>query len=173
MRLRATLAYGLGAVSGGVAIAIAAWAVGQLPPRPAVFVGGGVVASYALLWHLLRQPSFVGNRDGRQADKERARSPLTGRFYFGTALGIGIITYMTTPLVYGLLFIDAAVPIGVACLVGAAFGMGRSVPAFAGYATRMSPGEIGAFFGRRAWLDTLVGCIVSLVVLGIVVVQLP
>ena len=59
-------------------------------------------------------------------------SMRVGRVYFGYLLGLGVVTHLTTPLVYALLALSAAAGWQVALALGIGFGLGRSLLAVAG-----------------------------------------
>jgi hypothetical protein len=91
-----------------------------------------LVASVA--WYAKRGITFPFARQGAQANREWARWPAFGLFYFGGLMGIGILTAMSTPLVYAGVAMSLALGPLWGVLYGAAFGIGRSIPAFVGAA---------------------------------------
>lgn len=48
--------------------------------------------------------------------------------YFGAILGVGLVTDMSTPLVYGGAALSLGIGPGAAVVYGLGFGLGRSVP---------------------------------------------
>ena len=99
----------------------------QRPPTLVVQVG-----SPLFLYHADHQSPgrvrFPGDRDGVQANKELARTGLSGSLYFGLLLGFGFLTRMATPLWYALPFLAAAGSLAGALALGVGVGLGRSWP---------------------------------------------
>lgn len=98
-----------------------------IPLRLAAFI----VVALVLFWYLLRASRFPGSLQGRQANRELARS-RPGVLYFGMLLGTGLFTQMSTPLVFAGLALSLAEGAAWGALFGVGFGLGRSAPALAG-----------------------------------------
>ncbi len=165
MRLGA--AYTLGAVLGGVAsIGVISGVCAVLPPVLRVGVASAVTA-YALAWHARGARTFGGSRSGRQANRRWAQQTRFGRFYFGAVLGFGVLTYMTTPLVYAGWLYAAAVGLPASLLAGVGFGLGRSRPIATGLAARgrMSPAGAADFFSGLTRHHRIMGCGLAVVIL--------
>lgn len=111
-----------------------------IPLRLAAFI----IVALVLAWYLLRASRFPGSLEGRQANRELARSK-PGVLYFGMLLGTGLFTQMSTPLVYAGLALSLAEGAAWGALFGVGFGLGRSAPAFAGAflgADAVGPGTV-------------------------------
>ena len=78
-------------------------------------------------------------------------------FYFGTVLGLGVMTTMTSPLVYELPFLSAAVKLPTALAIGTGFGIGRSKPIAVGLLTGgvVAPSEVAARFSSATRTDKM------------------
>lgn len=88
-----------------------------------------LIASF--LWYTCGARSFPGSREGRQANRELARSKL-GVIYFGVLLGFGLATQVSTPLFYAGTMAALAEGSLWGALYGLGFGLGRSAPALTG-----------------------------------------
>lgn len=91
-----------------------------------------------------------------------------GRLYFGGILGLGIATYMTTPLVYALVLYAAAVHLPGALLVGVGFGLGRSRPLVTGLWARgrLTPAGVAQRFAHLNAVDRLLGCAIAAAIIA-------
>lgn len=87
-----------------------------------------------LSWYIIRRPRFRWSRQDNQANRALAYSGALGQLYFGTLMGVGILTQMSTPLVYASLLGAASEGVAWALVAGVGFGLGRSMPAVAGAA---------------------------------------
>lgn len=111
--------YGLLGVAGAVAY------LAYLAP---VVVGGYL---YSLYWHARRRLIVPFGRTSVQANRDLVRG-TPGLVYFGALLGNGLLTEMSSPLVWaGAGFAAVAGPLP-ALLYGVGFGLGRSATALAG-----------------------------------------
>jgi hypothetical protein len=108
-----------------------------------LYVGAGI-------WHVSGLVGFPGDRRGIQANKHLVGG-LTGRAYFGALLGIGILTEMSTPLVWTGVIYSMAAGIPAAPLYGMGFGLGRSAPAVAAIPAHKRPVDYGAIAVSVAW----------------------
>lgn len=137
-------------------------------------VTGGAALALLLAtfyWYARSFVRFPGDRESVQALKQRALFGRFGRLYFGFLLGIGVLTSMTTPLVYVLLFVEASLHPAWAIAAGVGFGIGRSVPALAGVTIggRIGgPGAAAARITTRTHADRLVGCASSAALIALV-----
>lgn len=110
----------------------------------------GIVAAIAWLavsvgWHLTGRQNVPLGRKSIQANRRWAQSGPLGTIYFGSLLGVGFLTDMTTPLVIGGALLSVAIGTPGAVLYGLGFAAGRSSPAFAGALRGLgqaSPGEV-------------------------------
>ena len=126
----------------------------------------------ALIWHLSGRTGFPFDRSGVQANRAWATSMRVGRFYFGYLLGLGVITHLTTPLVYVLLALSAAAGWHVALALGVGFGLGRSLVAGAGAVLvdrGGDPDEISARIITPGAVDRWVGVVSALAVVAVAV----
>lgn len=134
------LTYGLLGVAG---TALPGW----LAPGLAI-----VFLAQAIAFHASGKRSFLGDRDGRQANRGWAYSRPTGVLYFGALLGVGLLTRMSSPLVhFGAALSLVSGPIG-GLGYGIGFGVGRSIPAMAGalIGTRHpEASDIAVFFAAK------------------------
>jgi hypothetical protein len=122
------LAFVVGAVSGALSVTLAGFGLGFLVPRLVASVGAVAITIWSVWWHLRGRVRFPGDRDGVQANKELARTGLSGSLYFGLLLGFGFLTRMATPLWYALPFLAAAGSLAGALALGVGVGLGRSWP---------------------------------------------
>lgn len=131
----------------------------------------GVLAVLALVWHLRGRDGFPLDRSGVQANRAWAMSTRGGRVYFGYLLGLGVVTHLTTPLVYALLALAAASGWQIALALGVGFGLGRSLLAIAGallVERAGDPGEVSTRIITPGGLDRWAGALGALVVVGVV-----
>jgi hypothetical protein len=136
-------------------------------------MASAVLAVLALAWHVRGGAGFPFDRSGVQANRGWAMSTRLGRVYFGYLLGLGVITHLTTPLVYALLALSAAAGWHVALALGVGFGLGRSVLAVAGAVLvdrGGDPGEISTRIITPGALDRWVGVLGAVAVVGAVAV---
>ena len=80
------------------------------------------------------------------------RIGLAGRAYFGALLGTGILTEMSTPLVWSGLIYSVAAGLPAAALYGMGFGFGRSAPALAAIPAHKRPVDYGAVAVSVLWV---------------------
>lgn len=152
-------------IAGGLAYA-ALGEIGRLlggrrlfgPAALAMLVGAAV-------WHGLGGRAVPFGRVGVQANRDLAFKGPWGIVYFGALLGIGLLTQMSTPLVYGGAVLSMASGAAGGFIYGAGFGLGRSLPAL-GAALRGTPEDpstIARFFTESVptvrWLGASVAVI--------------
>lgn len=110
---------------------------------------------WSMIWHARRMQFVRFGLSQIQANKQTAARGVPGAFYFGAALGSGLLTKMSTPLVQvGALLAVACGP-GWALSYGAAFAAGRSSPVWVGLlsGSRKEPHSVAlAFIDRRTRL---------------------
>jgi hypothetical protein len=130
----------------------AAGAIGNLVFRWPLLL----VALYLLVastwWHLRRRGDVPAGRGGIQARRNWATQGRRGLAYFGAVLSVGVLTEMTTPLVYaGLAMAGGSGWLGAAGY-GVGFALGRSVPPWiaALVPARSSPATLTLFFIQNA-----------------------
>ena len=131
-----------------------------------------MLAALALVWHLRGHAGFPLDRSGVQANRAWAMSTRLGRVYFGYVLGLGVITHLTTPLVYALLALSAAAGWQVALALGIGFGLGRSLLAIAGAVLvdrGGDPGELSTRIITPGHVDRWAGAVVGLAVVGVAI----
>lgn len=131
-----------------------------------------MLAVLALVWHLSGRTGFPFDRSGVQANREWAMSTRVGRVYFGYLLGVGVITHLTTPLVYALLALSAAAGWQAALVLGIGFGLGRSLLAVAGTVLvdrGGDPGEISTRIITPGAVDRWVGAVSALAVVAVAI----
>jgi hypothetical protein len=102
------------------------------------------LALASLVWYVRRSAIFPFSRQGAQANREWARSRPFGPLYFGGVMGIGLLTAISTPLVYVGVATSIALGSFWGLLYGGGFGIGRAVPAFVGSLVggRLSPTKV-------------------------------
>lgn len=131
-----------------------------------------MLAVLALVWHLSGRTGFPFDRSGVQANREWAMATRVGRVYFGYLLGVGVITHLTTPLVYALLALSAAAGWQAALALGIGFGLGRSLLAVAGAVLVDRGGDAGEISARiitPGAVDRWVGAVSAIAVVAVAV----
>jgi hypothetical protein len=109
-----------------LAAALGGWVVSARFAAPAlVLLYGGSAA-----WHLSGRKGFRGDRRGVQANRQLVRG-AGGYAYFGALLGVGVITEMSSPLVWAGVLYSAVAGFSAAACYGLGFGLGRSSPVVA------------------------------------------
>jgi hypothetical protein len=135
--------------------------MGEWLPHAPVRAAAASVVLLSILWHAVGHFRFPGDRHGLQANRDRALMTRTGRLYFGFLLGLGVLTRLTTPLVYALLLVVAASrSASLALAAGLGFGLGRTIPAFVGVAVVGASRDVFAASHRilmQGRLDRLAG----------------
>lgn len=86
---------------------------------------------FCLWWYARNSYRVPFGRSSVQANKSLIRGWL-GVVYFGALLGVGLLTEMSTPLVWTGAIYSVATGPAAAAIYGLAFGVGRSSPAIAG-----------------------------------------
>ena len=125
-------------------------ALGALVPQPALLALAVAGLAACLTWYLTGRRHFRGARAEHQANREWAfRGPL-GQAYFGSLMGAGVLTQMTTPLVYASIFVAWSQGLVWALVAAVGFGIGRSAPAIAGAALARRPYDPHSVFLRLA-----------------------
>jgi hypothetical protein len=121
-----------GAAVAAVATYGAFGAIGSALGRPSVLLLLAVaVLFWACQWYLRGRYHLPGGRQAVQANRNLAVRGPAGMLYFGALLGVGLLTEMSTPLVYAGAALSLSQGIGWGALYGVGFGLGRSVPALA------------------------------------------
>ncbi len=115
-----------------------------LPLAAAMYAAAGI-------WHASARNGFPHDRSGIQANRQLVRG-LAGRAYFGALLGTGILTEMSTPLVWSGLIYSVAAGLPAAALYGMGFGFGRSAPALAAIPAHKRPVDYGAVAVFVLWV---------------------
>ncbi|MDP9203313.1 MAG: hypothetical protein M3P26_15470 [Gemmatimonadota bacterium] len=70
-------------------------------------------------------------REGSQARRRYIATPL-GQLYFGAVMGVGVLTEISTPLVFGGMAMAAFLGWPQAITYGAGFGLGRAAALWVG-----------------------------------------
>lgn len=130
--ISSSVEFWFGAVVGGM---LTYGAIGLVFPSGIQRAVNDPVTVYLLaasfLWHIRGRPTFRGAKAEIQANRQWATSRRFGRVYFGVLLGAGLLTAMTTPLVFAGAGLAAVNGPGWGVAYGAGFGTGRSIPTFA------------------------------------------
>ncbi|MEO6467570.1 MAG: hypothetical protein ABIP21_00610 [Acidimicrobiia bacterium] len=170
----------IGSIGGGAIFGALLGALGSfISGSGSVALRAGVLAVAAVVGAIIdgrtrRVPSWH-----RQVNEDwlgRYRGWVYG-FGFGTQLGVGVLTIVTTAAVY-LTWVAAAATAspGLGLVVGASFGFARSVPLL-GSASLVTPGAIAARVGRfegwngtfgtvTVWVEVMAACVAVLVVVS-------
>lgn len=111
-----------------------------LPGPPATRSGAAItMASIAsLAWYLHPDPTWLPSPRRQVARISVTVAPMKGALIFGTVLGVGLLTKVTTPFVW--LGLAATIARGSpfwGFVYGGAFGVGRSVQLFVEYFSRL------------------------------------
>lgn len=131
--MRSVAVFTLSAVSSAVALVWVATLLQIHRYLTGAFVVGSVLlATYGVGWHAKRSRCEPWARPGVQARRSLAKRNRRGVTYFGSLLGVGILTEMTTPLVIAGFLLAGAWPAPQALVYGLGFGIGRSAPAYVG-----------------------------------------
>ncbi len=105
--------------------------IGGLVGRRLVMPVAAAAFVFCFWWYARNLYRVPLGRSSVQANKSLVRG-WSGIVYFGALLGVGLLTEMSTPLVWtGALYSVAAGP-AAAAAYGLGFGLGRSSPAIAG-----------------------------------------
>jgi hypothetical protein len=139
----------VGALVAAVSVVAVFGAVGQFLPSRECAALALLAYLAALWWHLLKRWRFPGDRRGVQANRHLVQG-MPGRLYFGALLGAGILTEMSTPLVWSGMFFGLAGGALVAACYGLGFGLGRSAPSLAAVPLYRHDVDYGAVASRVA-----------------------
>jgi hypothetical protein len=121
-----------GAVVAAVATYGAFGGIGSALGRPSLLLLLAVAAlAWASLWYLRGRYRLPGGREALQANRNLAARGPAGMLYFGGLLGVGLLTEMSTPLVYAGAALSLSQGLWWGALYGVGFGLGRSAPALA------------------------------------------
>jgi len=148
-------------------VALVGSSIGALLPDSVVLalvLITGACIVFSLLWHLRGSLSFPGNRVSMQVDRERTFYTPTGRFYFGAVMGVGLLTHMTTPLVYVFVLLTPSMSYVQALVIASGFATGRSIPILAGFMNvlkRPDPGDVSVWIVTPRVADRFLGVVVS------------
>ncbi len=123
------------------------------------------------LWHGLGRRSFPGDRHALQANRRLASRGPVGLIYFGGLLSVGLLTEMTTPLVYGGVSFCLWAGPTVGALYGGGFALGRAVPAMIGVCQRAACPATAAAYPAVAFQRSarVVGIVVPSILLLVIV----
>lgn len=127
-------------LGGGAAYSLLGLLGSPLPGPPSIRLGVAIsVASLAsLAWYLRPDPTWLPSPRRQVARIPITVAPVKGALIFGTVLGVGLLTKITTPLVW--LGLAATIARGSpfwGFAYGSAFGVGRSVQLFVEYFSRL------------------------------------
>lgn len=144
-RLIAAIYFTVGAtLAAALTYGLIGWVGTIFPPVAAAISLLAFAGSF--VWHLAGRRRVPWGHEHVQARRDLALRGVEGKLYFGAILGIGLLTDMATPLVYG----GAALALSLGAFNGATygvgFGLGRAIPAWfaAGLGRRFSPGTVAA-----------------------------
>ncbi len=161
MRGRAAVLFNTGAVIAG---ALTYWTVGLLglmPGHSLFLILALVLLLYSAYWHAAGRSNVPMGRERFQARRDWVRRGRRGLVYFGAVLGVGLLTEMSTPLVYAGAALSAGTGGFRGLAYGIGFGLGRAMPAWAGAVVgqRFPPGKVGLAFienyRRLRWVGVL------------------
>jgi hypothetical protein len=140
-------------------VSLAAGAGYLIPPAVALWAAIAA-AGYSLVWHASGARRFPGSHPGWQVNRQIATKTRLGRVYFGGSLGFGIVTQMSSPLVYVVALYATAVHLPLALLAGVGFGLGRSRPIATALRARgrMTPLTVMMRFTSSTEADRILGC---------------
>jgi hypothetical protein len=134
---RRSIAQGTFFAIGAAAAASAAYgligAVGGLTPVASPSAGTTVLAIacvWALAWYAHPVPRLLPS-PAKQVNRRYAAVPLAGSALFGAVLGVGLLTLITTPLVWaGAVAVLATGSAAAGALYGIGFAVGRTLQLF-------------------------------------------
>lgn len=165
----AAAAAGTGALV-GFALGVAGLVARVPDPSPLV---AGTVALAAVALDLLarRRPRCRPLAVHQQVPREWGRifSPVVAAFLYGSRLGVGPLTILTTWLWWAAVVIGAAVGPGLSIAVGVAFGLGRVVVSQVAWGVSRSAGPPPARTLRIQGAEVVVTRIVILTVVALAV----
>ncbi len=123
------VAFGSAAVISGAAFYFLVALVGSAFPvvvDPYVITALGALLS--ALWYLLAYPRWLPSSK-KQMNRRTANLPGVGLYAYGAVLGVGVLTIVTTPLLWvGMLHAFLSRSMLWGAVFGAAFGLGRVLP---------------------------------------------
>ena len=100
--------------------------------HPAYIVAAVVYLMWTATWYLRQLVRVPLGRDSRQSNRHFASRGVLGQIYFGGVLGVGLLTQMSTPLVYAGALLSLANGPMWGGVYGVGFGLGRSVTPWIG-----------------------------------------
>lgn len=146
---------------------------GVLVPQTWRALTAAVLLFASAFWYLSGRTYLRFGRNGWQARREAAFKGSLGKLYFGFVLGIGLLTEMSTPLVWAGLGVAFALTPAQAALYGFGFAFGRSLVPISStfFGSRVSVDEVGVLFvakirGHMRWVGSVVSTGIGLLVLG-------
>jgi hypothetical protein len=179
-RLARTMAFLVGSIFGSVVV-IAVLSAAHLivaglgkPLSSGLNVGVFTFALWGALWHLLHRKSFRFNRAGIQTNRVLAKRGSAGMLYFGAILGVGILTEMTTPLVFLGPALAVASGFAAALPFALGFAVGRSSPVVWSVASRrrITPPMVAEVFDRGRDRFQSLGAVIGMASCILVILQL-
>lgn len=125
------LVFTLGLMAGGTVSAMTVWALSGLTRWVPAWAAAATVLTFgaAVLGHELKLIRLKLPANHRQVPQEVYTSgPYWSNLQFGFELGTGVRTYLpsTTPHLLALALLLLHVPLTIAIIAGASFGMGRA-----------------------------------------------
>ena len=162
------VAFGLGLISGGLAVGAVLWFAGAL----LAWIPGGILIACAIAIGTLALLKDLGWLEVRLPENARQvpidvmyRDPRITLVQFGFELGTGARTFVTAAAPYSVAATVVALhpPIGQVAIAGAAFGAGRLCMALMREVSRDADAWDSAFAAR----SRLVASLASLTALGV------
>jgi hypothetical protein len=122
--------FAVGASAAGGGFYAALGATGGILPIASAAVGTIVLAAacaWALVWYAYPAPGLLPS-PRKQLNRRYVEIPVAGAALFGAVLGVGVLTSITTPLVWaGALAVLATGSAAAGALYGLGFALGRTL----------------------------------------------
>jgi len=164
------LTFALAAGAAGAAVYAVIGALGAVTSygsKPLSLIALAVGGLWCLAWYIWPSPRLLPS-PSKQLNRQYVEVPVIGSAAFGGVLGIGLLTLVTTPLVWvGALTVLASGSVVLGAVYGASFALGRASQLLWDRVRAQRPAsEIGLWVARRRQTRHRVGALlaVSLVV---------
>jgi hypothetical protein len=159
------------AASGAGALTYAGFgALGDyLATGPALGLLAAAVLVGSAFWYGKGGGHVPFGRQGVQSHRDLAGRGWLGLMYFGGLLGVGLLTQMSTPLVWAGVFVSLYKGPGWAFVYGIGFGVGRAIPVWvvAFLRGRFIPAELTAYLISNSRRLRWVGLATTLAAAGV------